>query len=245
MVFNPAAAILQRGMTEEAAVRAESQDRNDRIRELEKQLELMNRQTAEILTILQKQDARLAEQESSIGRLDRILMELLTGRTWRTLRAAGDVVRRLVPNRGGSGDSWALTRHKSFLKCDEPRRGDKTPRTGLITVRGWCLAEGGVDCVQIIVPGLPVVEVVPADLRPDIKKAFPALDKTGRSGFTAQFDSSPVPAGLCNITLRLISQGAAASELIWSVLGLVIGFLLASYFAYLAILRRRLKRGAN
>jgi hypothetical protein len=43
----------------------------------------------------------------------------------------------------------------------------------------------------------------------------------------------------------LIAQGAAASELVWSAFGLLIGFLLASYFLYLAILRRRLKRNAN
>jgi GT2 family glycosyltransferase len=199
-------------MIQDGPDQAKSQRGNDPIRELEKQLELVNRQTAEILDILQKQDARLAEQESSIGRLDRILMELLTGRTWRTLRAAGDVARRLIPKREGSGESWALTRDRSMLRCDEPRRGDQTPRTGFITVRGWALAEDGVDSVQISVPGLPAIEATTGDLRPDIKKAFPSLDQTGRSGFTAQFDSSPLSPGLCTITLRVISKGIAVRE---------------------------------
>jgi hypothetical protein len=43
----------------------------------------------------------------------------------------------------------------------------------------------------------------------------------------------------------MIAQGAGASDLVWSAFGLLIGFLLASYFSYLAILRRRLKRKAN
>jgi hypothetical protein len=43
----------------------------------------------------------------------------------------------------------------------------------------------------------------------------------------------------------MLSQGVAGSELLWSGFGLLIGVLLASYFAYLAILRRRLKRKAN
>jgi hypothetical protein len=43
----------------------------------------------------------------------------------------------------------------------------------------------------------------------------------------------------------MIAQGAAGSELFWSAFGLLIGFLLASYFAYLTVLRRRLKRNAN
>jgi hypothetical protein len=43
----------------------------------------------------------------------------------------------------------------------------------------------------------------------------------------------------------MLAQGATGSELLWSVIGLLIGVLLASYFAYLAILRRRLKRKPN
>jgi len=43
----------------------------------------------------------------------------------------------------------------------------------------------------------------------------------------------------------LIAAGAIGSELFWPAFGLLIGFLLASYFAYLTVLRRRLKRGAN
>jgi hypothetical protein len=43
----------------------------------------------------------------------------------------------------------------------------------------------------------------------------------------------------------LIAQGAIGSELLWPAFGLLIGFTLASYFAYLAVLRRRLKRGSN
>ncbi|HEV3372048.1 MAG TPA: hypothetical protein VG145_05830 [Xanthobacteraceae bacterium] len=43
----------------------------------------------------------------------------------------------------------------------------------------------------------------------------------------------------------LIAQGAIGSELFWPGFGLLIGFTLASYFAYLTVLRRRLKRGPN
>jgi hypothetical protein len=43
----------------------------------------------------------------------------------------------------------------------------------------------------------------------------------------------------------MLAQGATGSELLWSLFGLLIGVLLASYFAYLTILRRKLKRKAN
>ncbi len=60
-----------------------------------------------------------------------------------------------------------------------------TPRTGKIAVRGWCLAEAGVDSVRVEIPGLPQLETTPSVARPDIKKSQPQLDRTGRSGFSA------------------------------------------------------------
>ena len=185
---------------------------NQRIKQLEKQLEVAHKQTAGILELLEKQEKRLVDTESSVARLDRILMELITGRTWRTLRATGELVKRLLPGRSGSADSVALTNQKSYLMCDEPKRADKTPRTGEITVRGWCLAEGGVDSVQIQVPGLDTIETKPNEFRPDIKKSYPQLDPTGRSGFTARFNSSQLTNGFRTITLRLISKGTAIRE---------------------------------
>lgn len=196
----------------EDGAKAELDAAKQRLGTVEKQLELSYRQTAEILQILQKHESRLAEQESSIARLDRILMELLTGRIWRTLRATGDIVKRFMPGKGNSSDSTALTAEVSFLKCDEPKSGDRSPKTGCIPVRGWCLAEGGADAVQIQVSGLPTIETTPIELRPDVKKMYPKLDHTGRSGFSAQFDSSSLPPGPCTITLRLISHGAAIRE---------------------------------
>lgn len=185
---------------------------NERLRQLEKQLELVQKQTTGILALVEKQERRLADQESSVARLDRILMELLTGRTWRTLRATGDLVKRLLPKRSASSGSVALTNTKSFLMCDEPKRGDKTPRSGEITIRGWCLAEGGVDSVQIEIPGLPLIETKPAEFRPDIKKRHPELDQDGRSGFLARFDSSHLPRGFQIFKLRLVSKGIAVRE---------------------------------
>lgn len=195
----------------EDSAKADLQATQQRLRELEKQLELAYKQTAEILEIIQKQEVRLAEHESSISRLDRILMELLTGRIWRTLSAAGQLAKRFLPGRGGT-DSIALTLEESYLKCDEPRPGDRTPRTGWIAVRGWCLAEGGVDCLQVHVPGLPVVETAPNELRPDVKKIHPKLDQTGRSGFSAKFDSSQLSPGPCPIKVRLVSRGKPVRE---------------------------------
>ncbi|HEY7212102.1 MAG TPA: glycosyltransferase family 2 protein, partial [Bryobacteraceae bacterium] len=121
---------------------------------------------------------------------------------------------RFVPRGGGtSGDSVVLnSRQRSFLVCDEPKASDLALRSGSITVKGWCAAERGVDFVQIDIPGVPRIEVVPSVPRPDVKKHHPDLDTTGRAGFAADFDSLILPNGRHVITLRLISRGKPIRE---------------------------------
>ncbi|MBV9759317.1 MAG: glycosyltransferase family 2 protein [Acidobacteriaceae bacterium] len=169
------------------------------------------RQLGAILELLEKHENQIAAQETSVARLDRILMEILTGRTWRTLRAAGDLIRKLTPARGG-GASVSRSGKRSYLMCDEPRPGDRKARTGIVAIKGWCVAEGGVDCVRISIAGIPQIETTPSLPRPDVKKNHPDLDSTGRAGFAAEFDSTPLAKGRHTITLRLISRGAVIRE---------------------------------
>src|SRR5579883_176712 len=188
---------------------------NDALRQVQAELRASQRQLKRVLELVEKHQAQLNAHESSIARLDRILMEILTGRVWRTLRAAGDLAKRFVPRaRGGNtAESVVLnSRQRSFLVCDEPKPSDLALRSGNITVKGWCAAERGVDCVQIDIAGIPRMQVVPSIPRPDVKKHHPDLDTTGRAGFAADFDSLTLPNGRHVITLRLISQGKPIRE---------------------------------
>lgn len=194
-------------MNEHDAVQAQLKAANESIAHLEHELAASQRQIASLLELIEKHDSQITAQESSIARLDRILMEILTGRTWRTLRAAGDLIRKLTPARGAS-----LSGRRSYLVCDEPKPHDRKPRTGKVSIRGWCVAEGGVDAVRIQIAGLPEFETAPALPRPDVKKNHPDLDLTGRSGFAAEFDSSTLPKGRHVITLGLVSRGAVIRE---------------------------------
>lgn len=199
-------------MSEEDQLKRQLEATALRVRQLEKLMEAAQKQTAQILEVIETQDTRLAAQESSVARLDRILMELLTGRTWRALRATGELVKRVLPGRVSAAESVALTKEKSYLKIDEPKRNDRSPRTGEISIRGWALAERGVDSIQIEVPGLPPIETTTDKLRPDVKKTHPDLDQTGRSGFSVRFDSTQLSPGFKTITLRLISKGVVIRE---------------------------------
>lgn len=193
---------------------------NEKLRELETELKASKRHLARVLEYVEKQQDQINSQESAVARIDGILMELLTGRTWRTLRATGDFVKRLVPSRlaKNGGGSIALSNKRSYLVCDEPKPGDRKPRSGVITVRGWCLCEGGVDAVQVEVPGLPLLQAAPNVPRPDVKKAHPDLDQTGRSGFAIEFDSLLLANGPHRIAVRLLSEGAPVRQATTSIL---------------------------
>ena len=198
-------------MSEQESLEVQLEKANAAMRRLQDEQKATQRQVGAILDLIEKHDAKITAQETSIARLDRILMEILTGRTWRTLRAAGDLIRKLTPARSG-GSSVSRGNKRSYLMCDEPKPSDRKARTGKVAIRGWSVAEGGVDCIRIHIPGLPQLETTPSLPRPDVKKNHPDLDATGRAGFAAEFDSLPLPKGRHTVTLRLVSGGAVIRE---------------------------------
>ncbi len=201
-------------MNREGTPETQLDSANEALRQVEAALTASQRQLKRVVELVEKHEAQLASLQSSVTRLDRITMEMLTGRVWRTLRAAGDLAKRFVPrSTPASSNSLVLnSNQQSFLVCDEPKVSDLTLRSGNITVRGWCLAQGGVDSIQIEIPGLPKLEVTPSVARPDVKKHHPHLDTTGRAGFETEFDSLSLPNGHHVITFRLISKGKPIRE---------------------------------
>jgi O-antigen biosynthesis protein len=190
-----------------------------RLKQVEWELQISQRQIAQILETVQTQQQELRSQQTAISRVDRIQMEMLTSRVWRTLRGASTWIKKVVPGRRrrAGDESVALSAKQSFLVCDEPKSTDNTPRSGIVTVRGWCLAEGGVDSVQIEIPGQPVAAVKPNVSRPDVKKAHPELDITGRAGFAYELDSSVLPNGQHTIAIRILAGGEMLREVRTSV----------------------------
>jgi GT2 family glycosyltransferase len=199
-------------MTEPNRENLESQLRSaqEEITRLQADLRTSEKNLAYVLELLSQHQTLLNTHQSSIVRLDRVFTDVTNGRLWRSLRAAGGVVKKFFPvhvEENGNG------RRNTYLVCDEPQPNDRTKRSGIVRVRGWALAEGGVDNIHMEVPGLEVQTTVPNVLRPDIRKSFPDLDSSGRSGFLFEVDTSGLPNGRHPFMLRLFSQGAEVREL--------------------------------
>jgi GT2 family glycosyltransferase len=184
----------------------------EEIRQLRSELRASEVHLARTLEMLEAQQGQLDSHQASIVRVDRILMDLTTGRLWRTLRAAGSIVKKFLPSDTANGSSPNVGRKNTILVCDEPLVTDTRPRSGPVTVRGWCLAEGGVDAVELEIPGLPPLRAKPNVPRPDVKKSHPTLDTTGTAGFNLEFDSLALAKGRYPLTLRVISQGVSVRE---------------------------------
>ena len=200
-------------MVQQDELEAQLRASNEALEQLRSEFRISQRQLARALELLDKQQLQLIQQETSIARLDRILMELLTGRVWRTLTAAGKLAKRILPSRYSvSGELVVRGRGNSYLVCDEPKPRDLRPRSGTISVRGWALAQRGVDAIQVEILGLPPVEVKPSVARPDVKKMHPELDPTGRSGFIAELNTLPLPNARHTVFIRLISRSVVLAE---------------------------------
>ncbi len=184
--------------------------------QLRASLKASESQIARLLEMFEEQQRQINSQQATLVRMERMMMDVVTGRLWRTLRAVGGFVKAVIPGEGRNGRAEGsrnlIARRNTFLMCDEPNPDEGHPRSGKIAVRGWAAAEGGVDCIHIEVNGLPRIEIEPSVPRPDVQKALPALDKTGRAGFLAHFDSRALPKGRHPILLRALVRGTVVRE---------------------------------
>src|ERR1700733_10751285 len=167
----------------------------DEVDQLRTELRASEKQLARLLEMFEEQQRQVNGQQATLVRVERILMDVVTGRLWRTLRAVGGVIKAIIPEGGpkrlapgetgssANGHSSLIARRNAYLTIDEPNPDERRPRRGKIAVRGWAAAEGGVDSIQLEVAGLPPIETKPCIPRPDVQKSLPNLDKTGRSGF--------------------------------------------------------------
>jgi GT2 family glycosyltransferase len=198
----------------------------DEVDQLRTELRASERQLARLLEMFEEQQRQVNGQQATLTRVERILMDVVTGRLWRTLRAVGSVVKTIIPgeegyrrpllngesSNGNHGNAGLIAKRNTHLTIDEPTPDGDRPRRGKITVRGWAAAEGGVEAIQIEVAGLAPIETTPCIPRPDVQKSLPGLDKTGRTGFMAQFDSKELANGRNAILVRALAKGAVLRE---------------------------------
>jgi len=188
--------------------------------------------------------SQLRSRDIRITALEDSVRQILESRIWRTLRAVGGILLRLVgsaPEERGTQGSFRRIdprEHSEFelhtntrpqaaptptqnpgllMNCDEPLSSVATARSGLIRVRGWALCAEGIDRIEVQLGHLPPIQAERGIARPDVKKAH-AQDTTGRSGFICHVDSCGLPGGTYPLSIRAYRAQDLLGELSTSVL---------------------------
>jgi GT2 family glycosyltransferase len=201
-------------MNESGSLEALLAAAREEISQLKAELRTSERSVARLLEMFEEQQRLVNTQQATIVRIERVLMDVVTGRVWRTLRAAGNVIKKIIPggDLSSNGTAHLTARRNTYLVCDEPLASECRPRRGRITVRGWAVAAGGVECVQVQVGDLPLMEAKPSIPRPDVQKLLPGLDQSGKAGFSLEFDSRTLAKGRHPILLRALVNGEVVRE---------------------------------
>ena len=84
----------------------------EEVDQLRTELRASEKQLARLLEIFEEQQRQVNSQQATLVRVERILMDVVTGRLWRTLRAVGNVVKSIMPGEGGGQRRLACKRRK-------------------------------------------------------------------------------------------------------------------------------------
>jgi GT2 family glycosyltransferase len=180
-------------------------------------------------------DGRMRDLEIGLVTNKRAIQAIYDSRIWKALCALGGVFQRLT-GRGAApdGGTWlqreaaaadpAAQSHPGApdgflaLVCDNPRDGGVLPVRDVVEIRGWALAESGIDRVLIQInddPPAPASYGVP---RPDVARGHPAVIGAEHSGYRFFWDTTGLPEGSCTVRVTAIARSGRTQEAVRNVL---------------------------
>lgn len=126
-------------------------------------------QISGILDILQKQGHRITAQEERLARIERLIMEIVTGRTWRTLRMAGDLAKKALSPRKELIKASVLIDHQRDTASEYKQwiREFEQPDEEIIQLKLPSLRVR--PLISIV---MPTYNSLPADLQSAIESVF-------------------------------------------------------------------------
>jgi GT2 family glycosyltransferase len=167
-------------------------------------------------------DGRMRDLEIGLVTNKRAIQAIYDSRIWKALCTLGGWLQRLTgsgaaPERG----AWA-PRERAVagpapespggpdgflaLVCDNPRDGGVLPVRDVVEIRGWALAESGMDRVTIQINEDPPVPASYGIPRPDVARSQPGIAGAGESGYRFFWDPTGLPEGPCTVRITAVAQ---------------------------------------
>ena len=180
-------------------------------------------------------DGRMRDLEIGLVTNKRAIQAIYDSRIWKALCGLGSLLLRLTGRRAEpNGGTWmpregaaadpAAPAHPGApegfmaLVCDNPRDGGVLPVRDVVEIRGWALADSGIDRVLIQINGdspAPASYGIP---RPDVAQSHPGVVGAGQSGFRFFWDPTGLPEGPCTVRVTATAQSGQTREAVCTVL---------------------------
>jgi len=177
-------------------------------------------------------DSRIGNLEIALATTQRAIQGIYDSRIWRTLCTIGGLLQRLA-GRGAATKrrTWgpwepansAAPSHRaapdSFLAlvCDNPRDGSVLTVPDVVEIRGWALADSGIDRVLIGINDDPPVPASYGIPRPDVVGRYPGVIGAGQSGYRFVWDPISLPEGPCTLRVTAVARNGRTREILRSV----------------------------
>ena len=174
-------------------------------------------------------DGRMRDLEIGLVTNKRAIQAIYDSRIWKALCAMGGVLQRLAGRRSAADRGPWTPREEAVtapsaqshrgatddfmaLVCDYPGHAGVLPVRDVVEIRGWALAESGIDRVWVQInddPPIPASYGIP---RPDVARSHPGVIGAGQSGYRFFWDTSGLPEGPCAVRVTAVARSGQTRE---------------------------------
>lgn len=180
-------------------------------------------------------DGRMRDLEIGLVTNKRAIQAIYDSRIWKALRTVGGALLRLTGRRAEpDGGTWVQREgaaaepvspsHRGApdnfraLVCDNPIDGGIVPIRDVVEIRGWAVAESGIDRVLIQINDDPPASASYGIPRPDVARSHPAVASAEQCGYRFFWDPTGLPEGPCTIRVTAVARSGRTQEAIRNVL---------------------------
>lgn len=182
--------------------------------------------------LLARLDRRLRDLEISQATNKRAIQAIYDSRIWKVLASAGGLLLRLGGHRGRpypgaprrqesrqeSGAAHPAARGVTAapdefvaLMCDYPGYAVQ-PVRGVVEIRGWALANSGIDRVLIQIDGEPPAIASYGISRPDVVRSYPQVEGAEHSGYRFFWDTAGLREGPRAVRITAVARSGQTRE---------------------------------
>jgi GT2 family glycosyltransferase len=179
-------------------------------------------------------DSRLRDLEIGLVTNKRAVQAIYDSRIWKALCTMGGLLQRLMGRRAAPERETWVQRGQTVpshavedretpddflgLVCDYPGDTGLLPVRDVVEIRGWALAESGIDRVLIQINEDPPAPASYGTPRQDVARSYPAVIGAGQSGYRFFWDTTGLPEGPCTLRVTAVACSGRTRQVTCKVL---------------------------